>query len=563
MKILALGGSAHSYSACVMKDGRIVSAVEEERLNGRRHSYFPDGGMELARCRAAAYCLKEAGLTASDVDRIVTDDLNNPLYYAKYVSSIRYTTHHFAHACSAFYTSPFEEAAVLVADGIGSADEATGEYETITSFRADSNGLEALDGIRGSFIDPATGVKHELSDPLALYNSLGGMYKWVTLSLGFAFLEDGKTEALSACGTGRWVEPFESFYRLDGEGRFSQSKVEIAAMRAFIADKLREEGDAFQAKADIARAAQEHLQRITAAICLRLHRRTGSRRLCLAGGTAFNRRLVAFLEANTPFRDIYVFPAAGDTGNAVGSALAEYLHPAGTGGPPDRRRHAPLRIKKGSAESIPFDPCLGRLYSRADIDEAAAKLDGGRLEPVPAADHERTVADLLAAGCLIGRFQGRSPLGPGPNGSRCILADPRCRDVRTRLDASKRRPAFLPYGAAVQGDKLGRYARKGGPAPYMEKVHILTERAAEALPAVAHADGSCALLTVERCLQPGLYRLLGEFEHTAGTGALLLTSLNVHGRPMAETPLEAFRAALELRLDYLSIEGRLYKIGAG
>ncbi|WP_167568637.1 carbamoyltransferase family protein [Brevibacillus migulae] len=537
MNILGLGGSIHNYSACLMRDGRIVCAVEEERLNRIKYSMLPLTSKELVRCHAASYCLEAEQLGLSDVDLVVTNDLINPLYYSKFAKKTKLINHHLSHAYSAFFTSPFEEAAVAVIDGSGSIIDGQ-MYETTTLYRASEYHVEEIQKTCGRLI--ADDRTYHYSDEFALYNSIGGFYKWITLGLGFAFLDDGKTMGLAAYGTDRFVPKFHQFYRLQ-EGHFLQNREQVSQMIDFISKTISQYSDEkarFQVKADIAFAGQYHLEKAVISQCRFLYQQTKLKNLCLAGGVALNSVANAKILEETPFENLYVFPAAGDAGTAIGSALYGYHTIMGMA------RTKPFE---------PFSPFLGKAYTDEHVMQAAAAFrEQIRLEK--AIHVQETASRLIAEGKVIGWFQGRSEIGPRALGNRSILADPRKRENKHILNQIiKKRESFRPFAPAVLAEKQHHYFTSNEHSSYMLRVSKVRNEKCSLIPAVTHVDGTARLQTVTRQQHPEFYALISCFEQRTGVPIVLNTSFNGPGEPMVESPLDAIQCFLRTGLDHLFI----------
>lgn len=326
MYILGLGGSLHDFSACLVKDGEIAVAIEEERITRVKHAIdkpllenallnnqvwkFMASIPKDTLQRSVDYCLACANISLKDIDFIVTTDSNLHLPYVKALEHLVVMDHHMAHAACAFYPSEFEEAAILIVDGRGSqvcVDGKTG-YETVTFAYGRKNKIEVISRL----------IDH----------SVGHFYEAVTLGLGFGMLEDGKTMGLSSYGTGRFAEELSASYVLlqNGKIEFTWGSNEI---RRYVEKKLEEvkEEDAFQVKADLAYAVQKNLEKIMCHFTDYLHRITNSKNLCIAGGVGLNSVANGVIHDNTHFKNLFIQPASGDNGLAIGAALygAVYL----------------------------------------------------------------------------------------------------------------------------------------------------------------------------------------------------------------------------------------------
>ena len=279
MRVLGLGGSHHDYCACLVEDGKVVAAIEEERLVRVKIAFGL--GPRLQRCLAADYVLNQAGVDASDVDLVVANDFLNPVYAVRYRDRIAWMGHHLSHAASTFYSSPFEQAAVLVMDGRGSTAVRGGHLfgETVSSYIGGPQGLSLVRGSYGRIALAANRLEDSYED------SLGGMYEAVSKSIGFftsgLMGAPGKTMGLAPYGSARYVERFADFYRL-ADGKFHQSIAQQDALKVYIASEMaraHSAGERAELRADFAFAVQEHTERNRVFLARWLHdrqRRTGS-----------------------------------------------------------------------------------------------------------------------------------------------------------------------------------------------------------------------------------------------------------------------------------------------
>jgi carbamoyltransferase len=541
MRVLGLGGSHHDFCACLVEDGSVLSAVEEERLTRVKLAFGL--GPRLARCLAADTVLAEAGLTAAGVDLVIANDFINPVYTLRFRDSVHWIGHHLSHAASTFYTSPFDSAAVLVIDGRGSAVQAADglRSETITFYSADGDGLHMLRRQLGRVT--ITDVRSE--DPYE--DSIGWMYEAVSKSIGFMsgrtkMGEPGKTMGLAPYGGPRYLDAVAGSYWL-GDGEFRQSTEQQIALRSLIARELERAGagqDREEARADFAYAVQACTERIVIEMARWLHRETGQRRLCLVGGVALNSVTNFLLLEQTPFEELYVVPAAGDSGTAIGAALYGYHE---VGGLP----------RKISDE--PFSPYLGPRYDRAVVDAAVAAR-GDVLRAERPADPFAVVAAELAAGAVVGWWWGRSEIGPRALGNRSILADPRHADMKDRINAKvKHREAFRPFAPVVLADRQAEFFTSGVPAPYMLLVPHVRPDKRDVIPAVTHVDGTARLQTAMPELNGPLCDLLTAFDRLTGVPVLLNTSFNDNNEPIVETPGDALACFLNTEMDLLVLDG--------
>jgi carbamoyltransferase len=537
MRILGLGGSGHSFSACLVENGRVVCAIEEERLNRIKHSLLPDNSIEIARAKAAKYCLHPFS-SSSEIDMIISNDFINPLYYSKYMNKIILINHHLAHASSAYFCSPFMETAILIADGCGSRMGPrkvghTSENETTTFYYAHETTIREIKKTTG-----------ELHDGYFPSNSIGDFYDCITQGIGFKFLEEGKVMGLAPYGRDTYVQALSRFYSLDQQGNFFRTHQQMKNMRSFIQDiihKSSSEEESFQIRADLAYAGQYHLESILVHLCQYLYTQTQTKKLCLAGGVFFNSVANYKLLEQTPFEEVYIFPAAGDAGTSIGSAL--YGHYVLNG-----------QSREISSAWIPY---LGKEYSNVEYLEAIEKYKGD-IDVEEPEDLCDVVALLLSEDKVIAWFQGRSEFGPRALGNRSILANTSNDKMRDRLNQRvKYREWFRPFAPIVLEEFQNRYFSLTTPSYDMLLVSPIRKERQSEIPSAVHVDGTGRLQTVSKQRNPQLHELLTSFYQRTGTPILLNTSFNERGRPIVESPSDAIVAFLRMELDYLVLQNKL------
>ncbi len=517
MRVLGINAVFHDPAAALVVDGRIVAAAEEERFSRRKHGKrpVPFAAWELPE-QAARWCLREGGITAADIDAVgysydpaLVDHTAGGLdpaweklrtLYARRAprflatalpgldpAKVRFVRHHVAHAASAGLAAPFGDCAVLVSDGRGeSTSMLAGEYRG------------------GKLIEHAT---------QRLPHSLGLTYEDLTEHLGFRRSSDEyKVMALASYGTPRFLPDLREHIRSTGDGGFHAEPPvwsTFAPARAPDHPMLPEH-------ADLAASVQRRLEEVLLELAGWLHRQTGQRRLALAGGTALNCVANTRLFAEGPFEDVWVQPAAGDAGTALGAAL----HLSGElDGPP--------RPMAGAD--------LGRGWSDAEIEHrlTRAELPFQRSEDV-AADAARALADDK----IVAWFVGRSEFGPRALGHRSLLAHPGRRENLDRLNDIKGREKFRPVAPMVLADRAAELFGRGPvPSAYMLFVHDVAPDWRDRIPAVTHVDGTARVQTVDAATEPLLAHLLTEFEHRCGLPVVVNTSLNTAGRPMVDDPV--------------------------
>ena len=532
-RILGINAIFHDPAAALVVDGRVVAATEEERFSRRKHGKrpVPFSAWELPTA-AAAWCLAEAGLKPEDVDAVsysydpadclpaAEQGLDDPwdhlrVTYAEHAPGfiagalpgldpavVRYVRHHTAHAASAGLAAPFGDCAVLVYDGRGeSASHLAGRY---TAGR-----LEVLASQR-------------------LPHSLGLFYEDATSHLGFSRSSDEyKVMALASYGSPRYAAELRSAVRATGEGGFRTGPIDWGGLV-----KPRPPGEAIgREHADLAASVQQVTEEVLLELARWLHGRTGGSRLAMAGGVALNCVANSRLAAEGPFTDIWVQPAAGDAGTALGGAL----HLA-------------------SLDGRPPEPMPGARLGRGWSDEElAAWLDEAAWPYERPADLADAVAAELAADHVVAWFQGRSEYGPRALGGRSLLAHPGRRENLERLNAVKGREQFRPVAPIVLAQRAAEIFDGPVPSPYMLFVHRVRPGWQPRIPAVVHVDGTARAQTVDSAAEPLLARLLERFAARTGLPVLVNTSLNTAGRPMVDDPRDALECFGSAPVDALAL----------
>jgi carbamoyltransferase len=555
LNILGLSCFYHDAGACLLQDGVLVAAAEEERFSRTKH----DARMPL---QAANYCLESAGLDPDDLDYIVFYE--KPLlkferivagYAATYPRSrnafvnamqtwlsqklwvrgqigqalgyggeILFGEHHVSHAASAFFPSPFEDAAILTADGVG-------EWATTTLGRGHGIDLE---------------VTHEIRYP----HSLGLLYSAFTAYLGFEVNEgEYKVMGMAAYGRPTCVDKVRRLIELSDDGSYRLDmryfgyqhglrSIDRAFMDLF-GPARRPDAELEQQYADIAASIQIVTEEAMLGLARKARQLTGSDNLCLAGGVALNVLANARILRESGFRRVWVQPAAGDAGGCVGAAT--YLY------------HTILRNERRSRMDHAY---LGPSFSNEQIHTF---LDRERI-PWRALDERSlapTVARLLADNDVVGWFQGRMEFGPRALGARSILANPTDPTMKDTLNAKiKHREAFRPFAPSTLVEAAPTYFDFGSPAgdtesPFMLLTARVRPDKQHLLPAITHVDGTARVQTVSRQQNPLYYALIEEFGKLTGVPVLVNTSFNVRGEPIVCTPEEAFNSFAHTDMDYL------------
>lgn len=527
--VVGFGGSTHDFATCLLTADNRIIGIEDERLSRIRYSIG-----EPNPCRSSLeYCHQVSGIGETDISGYGANDLLDGNLDRLRLRP-EWTSHHHAHALSTFFTSPFEEAAVLVVDGAGSVlSESAGwqERETTTWALGRRNQLRTLGRVTGAMPTSTTPDR-----PVALIsNSVGDLYRVVTEAIGFKFLQAGKTMGLAPYGDDRFVPLLMSAVELRSEGQFRIDLDGRRGITALLAGVSRGSlADDFETNASLAAAGQAVLETVLLHVLEQVWRLTRCPNLCLAGGVALNCVFNGKIASCTPFENVHVVFAPGDSGTAIGSAVQCRLD---AGWPADR----PLRL-----DSTPY---LGRGYPCPA---------GGTAFSSPERLY-RTVAGALRRGRTVGWFQSGAEFGPRALGNRSLLADPTFPDMLTRLNRIKSREQFRPLAPVVLDGHLHDFFEATGRSPYMGFSWPVREEMRSVIPAACHVDSSARVQTVSEEQNPALAGLLAEFHRLGGPPVLINTSLNVRGEPIVETPEEALQAFVETDIDLLVVGDRLFE----
>jgi carbamoyltransferase len=535
VRILGINALFHDPAVALVVDGHVVAAAEEERFSRRKHGKrpVPFSAWELPEL-AAAWALEHAGLAPEDLDAVAysfdprlarpahEQGLDDPwdhlrLTYAEHApgflaaalpgldpGNVRFVPHHVAHAASAALAAPVrEDASVLVLDGRG----------------------EAVSHLAGRY----SGGQLEVLASQALPHSLGLLYEDVTDHLGFLRSSDEyKVMAMASYGKPRFLRELREAVYPTGDGGFRTDPLDWASL----AKRLGEGEPWTQDHADLAASVQRRLEEVLLELVGWLHARTGDSTLTMAGGVALNCVANTRIAAEGPFRRVWVQPAAGDAGTALGGAL----HLAAAAG----EHLAPMP----GAD-------LGRGWTDEEIE---AWLRTARVPYSRPADLADAVAEVLADNGVVAWFQGRSEFGPRALGHRSLLAHPGYATNLERMNDVKGREQFRPVAPMVLADRARDIFSRGPvPSPYMLFVHDVDPAWRQRLPAVVHVDGTARIQSVDRDDEPLVARLLARFEARTGLPVVINTSLNTSARPMVDDPRDALECFGSAPVDALAI----------
>lgn len=513
MIVLGLHGGTHlgehDPGAAIVRNGAVVAACEEERFLRVKS---PIGTMPVL---SIAACLRAARLSIRDVDFVAHTGATHPEkprrireyleHYFRHAPPVRMVHHHAAHLASAFFASGFERAMCLTCDAWG---------DHVSTALA----LGTPDGVRVIETHPRE-------------NSLGLFYAAVTSYLGFTAGED-EYKVMGLAAYGRPGVDLSTFARSTPDGHdvdvtfLADDYPDRTATEPLYSPRLVEllgpsrspEEPITQRHRDIAFGAQETLERCLLGLVRRLHVQTGLHDLCMAGGVALNCSANATLARCAEVDRLFVQPAASDRGLALGCALQVAFE-----------EHEPVR-------PLP-DVFLGPTYSDEEIRSA---LDLGGWDYREVSDPAAEAAQMLAAGEIVGWFQGRSELGPRALGNRSILADPRPAGMKDAVNARiKFREEFRPLAPAVLEERAAELFEVGSPSPFMTVAYRVRPEWAGRIPSVVHVNGTARVQTVDRGRAPLFHRLIEAFAARTGVPAVLNTSFNLRGQPIVETPRDA------------------------
>jgi carbamoyltransferase len=560
MRTLGINAVYHDSAACLVEDGHVVAAAEEERFTRIKHGKrpLPFSTRELPY-HAVDFCLSAAGIDLADVDHVAysfnpkllskTKELRlpvepsafptkrswvspwEPLQLAYVLNAERqlvdgaphhlkkrytrakserrwrwhFVEHHLAHEASAFLAAPFAEAAVMTLDGRG--ELATTSY--------------------GHF----SGRAYKRLGQVCMPHSLGLLYERVTDYLGFLHSSDEyKVMALASYGEPAYAGAFRDMVSIGRDGEYTVAQADL---RELFGPARSRGGPMEKRHFDIARSLQLVLEESAVALARWLKERTGAEHLCMAGGVALNCVMNARIRDAGGFRRVWVQPAAGDAGTALGAALWT-----------DWAEHA--REKRWTMEHA----FLGPQYPAEEIE---AFLRRGKIRYRKAADVAEEAARLLAQDRIVGWFQGRMEFGPRALGARSILASPLSPDMQQRLNEIKDREDFRPVAPVVLEEEAPSWFVRAEASPFMLFVYEVAPDKAARIPAVRHVDGTARIQTIARAQNPLYYDLVRAFQRLTGVPVLVNTSFNTRAEPVVCTPRDAVECFATSPIDALAI----------
>ncbi len=576
MYILGISAYYHDSAACLVKDGEILSAAQEERFTRKKHdSDFPKNAIN--------YCLNSAGISSANLDLVAFYDkpflkferiLESYLAYApkglksflkamplwikqklwikeiikkelSYEGKVLFTEHHESHAASAFFPSPFEEAAIITVDGVG-------EWTTSSFGIGKKNNVEILGDIK-------------------FPHSLGLLYSAFTYYTGFKVNSgEYKVMGLAPYGEPKYVDLILKKIvdlKEDGSFKLNMEYFNYVAGLTMTSEKFhalfggpprKPESKLTQKEMDLARSVQEVTEEIILRMARFVKKETGKDYLCLAGGVALNCVANGKILRENIYKDIWIQPAAGDAGGSVGAALFAWYQYLNN----ERKADNKNDFQKGSY--------LGPEFSEEEI---KSFLDDNEIEYKKLNEDllVDVTSDLLAQGNVIGWFQGRMEFGPRALGNRSILGDARLPEMQSKMNLKiKFRESFRPFAPSVTEERVSDYFEIDRPSPYMLLVaEVKRERQIKIkeeqnlfgieklkvprsdIPAVTHVDYTARIQTVNKKTNPLYHKLLSTFEKKHGCAVLVNTSFNVRGEPIVCTPEDAYKCFMRTEMDYL------------
>lgn len=551
MNILGISCYYHDASACLLKDGKVVAAADEERFTRIKHdNNFP--------INAINYCLNKGGISGEDVDyigfyekpimkfdRVISQYLETfprsfkmfidtmPSFLSeklrihskirkevKYEGEIFFIDHHLAHSSSAFLTSPFKKSAILTIDAVG-------EWATTNIGLGEGNRIKIFKEIR-------------------FPHSLGLLYTTVTTYLGFkANNDEYKVMGLAAYGKPRYYEKFKKIIHVKEDGSFFldmsyfdyHHKLRMPSKK-FIEEFGPERTPESEIKSrhqDIAASLQKITEEIIFKILNHLHDLTGTENLCMAGGVALNSVANGKITKNTPFRHIHIQPASSDSGTSMGAALFVY------------------NSILGKDRAYVLDSAyLGPSFSKEEVEKFLINKNATYKRFESEKELANKIAELVWKNKIVALFRGRMEWGPRALGNRSILANPCNPKMKDILNSKvKHREWFRPFAPTVPLENGEKYFDIDMPVPHMNMVYPVKEEKRKILPSVTHVDGSGRVQTVTKKQNPFLHTVLKEFEKLSSVPILINTSFNVRGEPIVCTPEDAYKCFKGTDIDHL------------
>jgi len=561
--VLGINAYDHDVSACLLRNGEIAFAICKERLTREKH----DTGFYQ---EVVDYCLNAEGISLDDVDLVVrncyvlpVEDLETRMisvdvpevmdvaertqaakhpFYLSRSNKVVTVSHHLAHAYSAFAASPFEDGVVMVVDGVGNYSSDIAEPGQLTEnvdplaresesyYRFEGSRLETLKKV---WLRPIRGF---LSDEFFYMPGLGALYSRVSSYIFADWNKCGEVMGLAPYGRPGALKPL--LHMENGELSLAEWGVDFDKPWLIEPDPNWEASSSMRHWEDLAWRVQDDTESVLLKRAIWLREKTGAKNLCMAGGVALNCVANGRIAREAGFENVWIQPAAGDDGVAIGCAY--YGH---------------LAIQKKPRSYVMTHAYTGIAYEDDKVD-AAAKKTPVRLRTTSRRSKDicAETAKLLSEGHVFGWFQGRSEFGPRALGNRSIIADPRTAEMKDKLNKRvKHRQAFRPFAPVVLAERAHEIFESDRDSPFMLLAERVRPEWRERIPAVVHVDGTARVQTIREDQNERLYRLLREFDAITGVPLLLNTSFNVKGEPIVETPEDAIECFLSTGIDYLAL----------
>jgi carbamoyltransferase len=565
--VLGLNTYDHDVSACLLRDGEIAFAIAKERITREKHAsgFYKE---------VIDYCLDAEGITMDDIDlvvrncyilpvpemeqRLVYQDLpgflpeferaeakKHPLYLS-HSDKVVSISHHLAHAYSAFAASPFEDGVVMIVDGVGSyCTDVSEPYpaedvgsalarESESYYKFNGTTLECLKKV---WMEPDRGF---LSDEFYNMPGLGALYSRASTYIFGDWNKCGELMGLAPYGRPDRVKPT---MEMQGEKlivpRWTQ---EFNRPYIMDSDEKWETSPSMKHWEDLAWRVQDDTEKVLLARANWLREKSGAKNLCIAGGVALNCVANGRVARESGFDNVWIQPAAGDDGIAIGCALYGYLE-----------------VLKQKRNFVMTHAYVGKKYSDQDVHDASQRLlTRIQTTQVKSDDICRDTAKLLADQKVIGWFQDRSEFGPRALGNRSLIADPRRPEMKDILNSRvKHRQPFRPFAPIVLYERANEIFEGDEDSPYMLIAKNVRPEWRDKIPAIVHVDGTARVQTVREDTNPMLYRLLKEFDALTGVPVLINTSFNVKGEPIVETPHDAVVCFMTTGADHLVLHDTL------
>jgi carbamoyltransferase len=567
--ILGINAYDHDVSACLLRDGEIAYAIAKERITRRKHAagFFKE---------AVDYVLAAEGITLDDVDLVVrncyvlpVDELetrllsigvpeimdererqqahNHPLHLAR-SNKVLTISHHLAHAYSAFAMCPFDKGVIMVVDGVGNYASDVAEpgqlTENVNPLARESESYYAFDGsrletLKKIWLEPTRGM---LSDEFYFMAGLGALYSRVSSYIFADWNKCGEVMGLAPYGRPDAAKPLVAMQ--NGDLTVPAWDADFDKPWFVERDLDWEASPSMKHWEDLAWRVQDDAEKVLLARAKWLREKTGAKNLCMAGGVALNCVANGRIAREAGFENVWIQPAAGDDGTAIGCAY--YGH---------------LAVQKQPRTYVMDHAFTGVTYSeerlRADMGRPMVRIQAtGRKSD----DIFAETAQLLADGNVIGWLQGRSEFGPRALGNRSILADPRTAEMKTKLNKQvKHRQAFRPFAPVVLAERAHEIFEDHRDSPFMLLAEAVRPEWRDRIPAVVHVDGTARVQTIREDQNAPLYRLIKAFDKLTGVPVLLNTSFNVKGEPIVETPADAIHCFLTTGIDCLVLHDTVMK----